>query len=292
MSCPDHACCFVIARCTMTAQHEHTGLTPCNNGYHADEVANHIRGQVQRDRRSSVTANIVARISSQTPSMSAPHAASEAAPTSTRADTPEFSHIADHALNQLHEAHAYVMAAELQEGAQSRLLDPIRPAALGLTPVQPSKSPASWNTGPAAKPPSLGDSPKEHLSRLAPSMPTAPSRSNTIDRYSHNPSALNAVGSQGPVMDRDMDYSPGMQQVHFQSYVEPNTFHVAPPATPHPSKGLLNPPQDAGSSNDWGHANGFDALPDEEQHQQVTVTPDPFGCGHSSVPYATHAFVL
>ena len=235
---------------------------------HADEVAHHIREQVQRDRRSSVTANIVARISShQTPP--AAHAEKETSAFNTRADTPEFSHIADHALNQLHEAHAYVQAAALQEEAQARGQDPIRPAALGLTPVQPSKSPAIWDTGAVARPPSLRDSSHEHRSRLAPSMPAAPSRSNTMDRSAQPPSGWNTGTSQG------VDQSPGMQQVHFASYVEPHTFHVAPPATPHPSKGLLNPHHDAESRETSHHANGVDSLlnDDGDQRQQVSVPP-------------------
>jgi hypothetical protein len=85
---------------------------------------------------------------------------------STRSDTPDFSIIAEHAMQQLDQMHEYARAVELQKQAKSRRLDPIHPAALGLTPVQASKSPASHSNGNVLKPEKLGDSTKEHLSRL------------------------------------------------------------------------------------------------------------------------------
>lgn len=241
---------------------------------HADEEGDYIRKQVQRDRRSSVTATIVARMGSQSPAPfpCAMQAVRGSAQTSTRAGTPEFSHIAEHALHQLHEAHAYVKAAELQGEAESHR-DPIRPAALSFTPVHARHSPARYSTAPEFKAPIMGDSTTEHLSRLTPSMAQAPSRTNTIDRHSTvqqyaavHPTGAKAGTSQGPAC------SPGLQQVHFNSYVEPHTFDVAPPATPHPSKGLLNPPHDGGSPDSSYRVNGMDALLDgEQQRQQVSL---------------------
>lgn len=225
----------------------------------ADDAAAQVRDQIQRDRRSSVTSTIAARMNSQPSASEAPGLVRVPTQSSVGSKTPEFSHIAEHAMHQLHEAHAYAKAVELQEEAQKRIHDASKPAALGLMPIQASKSPAAYSAGAPGKlrpPKIIVDATADHLSRLSPSMPLAPSRTNTIDR--HNAAQYPNYSQEGTC--NGLECSPGLQQVHFDSYADPHTFDVAPPATPHPSKGLLNPPRDGGTPDSSGHAHGVSSL--------------------------------
>jgi hypothetical protein len=225
---------------------------------------------VQRDRRSSATASIVARIGVKTPESHGPAMLSvrSSGQRSTHFETPDFSLIAEKAMQQLDEAHAYTQAIELHDQAQCLKLDPIYPAAIGLTPVQPNKSSAGHLRGQVSKPVVIGDSTKEHMSRLAPSMPQAPSRCNTMDRHPH--ASYDAVTSKAGRMQAP-EYCPVTQQVHFDSSLEPHTFDVPPPATPHPSKGLLNPPRGVSPASSVGcQLDAENSLSDGE-HKQVRI---------------------
>lgn len=104
--------------------------------------------------------------------------------------------------------------------------------------------------------------------RLSPSVPMAPSRTNSaVDREPQQPalafvssralhgalapSVLSAPsrhnsmveGTQTSLDASCMELDEEEVRVHFDKYADPHTYDVPPPATPHPSKGVLNPPQ-------------------------------------------------
>lgn len=200
-------------------------------------AAESVRQQVQQDRGASATSSISQRVVVDTAVQVA-----QGDGTGTITGTTSCTAVARHMHEQLDNAGTCVNTAEDHTDATSSSKYAGRREAHAPARMRESSS---------------------FQNRLSPSMPTAPSRHNsTIQREATStelnfvssntlhtalaPSVLLAPSRHNSMVERTQiqpDETDDELRVHFDKYAGPSTFDVPPPATPHPSKGVLNPPQ-------------------------------------------------
>lgn len=207
-------------------------------------AAKSVRQQRQQDKGTSASANFVRCTAADRDIVSPLHSATMSSPGNSG-----FTTVARHAQEQLDAAHlsaeddkhcALIVAQSdeknsgTNDGPVSRRMRASGSFQRRLSPSVPM-APSRNNSGVNCEPPQpelAFVSSRALHGALAPSVPSAPSRRNSM-----------AEATQMPLDASCMEPDDEEARVHFDKYADPHTYDVPPPATPHPSKGVLNPPQ-------------------------------------------------
>eukprot|EP00892_Ulva_mutabilis_P007354 jgi/Ulvmu1/4991/UM021_0008.1 len=219
-------------------------------------AAESVRQQVQRDRSASVSCSVSTRMLAD----------ASTAPLPVGAD--DHAALVQHAQLQLDGAlaHMHHDTAQAQGDATCRRMRTSGSFQKRLSPSVPT-APSRHNSivERQVPPARLTFTSSRALHRaLAPSVPSAPSRRNSV--------AERQVLKGGPVPVEDEEDA---LRVHFDKYADPSTFDVPPPATPHPSKGVLNPPQSPRSPAAAGASEPFWSQPQSGSHAVMINAASP-----------------
>lgn len=223
---------------------------PCGTDtrrFSAGTAAETVRQQVQQQRAASATCSVSNRM---------PAGASTQAvlvgETAALAGPSTYNAAALHAQEQLDSAYGNRDRSNFNSRATTRQMPVSSSFQRRLSPSVPT-APSRHNSTVEREPPAqavLGQlnfaASRALHSALAPSVAMAPSRRNSmIERP-----VLKADAAHSDLDEDDL-------RVHFDKYADPSTYDVPPPATPHPSKGVLNPPQSPRSPAAAGASEAF-----------------------------------